>query len=322
MFDYLKPGATVPLTESWVYRDTLAPDCGGQPLLTGPAGEILGVQSIAPDGRERAAFTFSSNEHLLQSDLLVYGLFRWTSRGLFLGEQRHYLKLDVDDYFAKSALISADGTVTDEAFQLRAKDAYNYAQAQRALRSKYAVASGFKTTMAYNGYGADLFVLLPICWPNGGTAQLTSTSVCLRNDFEWLNHTYSHPKLNSSDYTSTYYQVRDNLTVGSWLGLTPNSQVLKTGEYSGLGVYNDDPNDDISPPTDHGLMASNPNLIRASNSLGVRYLHGNMSFPSHQPSRFNCSLQHPMSTAALNVVPDWPTNVAFFSATPEGQTAF
>ena len=45
------------------------------------------------------ALTFTSNQYLLQSHLLTYGLFRWASRGLFLGEQRHYLNVDVDDWF-------------------------------------------------------------------------------------------------------------------------------------------------------------------------------------------------------------------------------
>ena len=91
---------------------------------------------------------------------------------------------------------------------------------------------------------------------------------------------------------------RNNLTVAKKLGLTVNGNVLKTGEYSGLGVYNPDPNNDIDPPTDFGLGASNTELLRAAKDLGVKYLHGNMSFTSHQPSCFNCSIVHPLEPGA------------------------
>ena len=33
IFDYLKPSAVVPITQSWVYRDTVDTSCGAQPVL-------------------------------------------------------------------------------------------------------------------------------------------------------------------------------------------------------------------------------------------------------------------------------------------------
>jgi hypothetical protein len=86
-------------------------------------------------------------------------------------------------------------------------------------------------------------------------------------------------------------------------------------------VYNPDPTDDISPPTDFGINASNPNLLAAAKALGVKYLHGNMSFASHQPSCFNCGVIHPMEPS-ITVVPDWPTNIAYFSTDPAEETQF
>ena len=97
--------------------------------------------------------------------------------------------------------------------------------------------------------------------------------------------------------------------------------MLKTGEYSGLGVYHPDVNNDVDPPTDHGLEASNPDLLRAAKDAGVKYLHGNMSFVSHQPQCFNCARVHPLEPSLL-VVPDWPTNIAYFSTTPAEETYF
>jgi hypothetical protein len=46
-----------------------------------------------------------------------------------------------------------------------------------------------------------------------------------------------------------------------------------------------------------------------------------MSFPSHQPACFNCGIVHPLEPS-LTIVPDWPTNIAYFSTTPAEETYF
>jgi hypothetical protein len=320
VFDYLEPGAQIPITQSYVYRDTLATDCAATPILTA-GNNVLGVQTTSTDGRERMALTFTSNQHLVQSHLLTYGLFRWASKGLYFGEQRHFLKVDVDDWFNASDHQHADGTIdSDPGFRMSGHDAYNADVQQKALRSRHPLASQFKLTAAFNGGEADLSAPRR-CYPDGGIEQLTATSRCLRGAFEWINHTATHAKMNFTDYATSLTEVTQNLVYAAALGLPTSPQVLKTGEYSGLGVYHPDPNNDIDPPTDHGLGASNPNLLAAAKAAGVRYLHGNMSFPSHQPSCFNCGIWHPLEPTLL-VVPDWPTNIAYFSTTPEEQTYF
>jgi hypothetical protein len=127
--------------------------------------------------------------------------------------------------------------------------------------------------------------------------------------------------LNFTDYNTTFNEISQNLTKAQQLGLTVPATVLKTPEYSGLGTYNPDPNDSINPPTDHGLAASNPALLQAATALGVKYLHGNMSFNSQKPSCFNCGIYHPLAPN-LMIVPDWPTNIWYFSTTPDEETYF
>ncbi|MFD2356313.1 DUF3492 domain-containing protein [Nonomuraea ferruginea] len=146
------------------------------------------------------------------------------------------------------------------------------------------------------------------------TDGLTAYSRCRASSFTWINHTFSHPKMNDTDYATSYAEIEDNLTIGSALGFTVDPTVLKTGEYSGLGVYHPDPDNDIDPPTDHGLAASNANLLQAAADLGVKYLHGNMSFASHRPACFNCGIRHPLKPSVM-VVPDWPTNIAYHTTT-------
>jgi hypothetical protein len=319
-FSDLKSGVKIPIQQSYVYRNTLQAGCAATPIIqTGTS--ILGVTSTSTDGRERMALSFSNNQYLLQANLLTYGMFRWATRGLYFGEYKHYLMTDVDDWFNSSDQLLANGTYKPEpGFQMTGHDAYNAYQVQTSLRQKYPLASQYTMDMAYNA-GDAVMGSNATCYPNGGVNRLTSTTRCLRNNFRWINHTLTHPKLNFSDYNSTLAEINDNLTRGATLGLPTDRQVLKTGEYSGLGVYHPDPNNDIDPPTDHGLMASNPNLIAAAKAAGVKYFHGNMSFNSHKPACFNCGVRHPMDPSLL-IVPDWPTNIAYFSTTPEEETYF
>jgi len=318
-FSYLKSGAQIPIVQSYVYRTRIGTGCNGTAMLTNGA-DVLGVRSTSADGRERMALTFTTNENLLQAQLLPYGLFRWASQGLFLGEQRHYLNVDVDDWFNQSDLWVNGAVSTTQTYSGSGHDAYNAYVQQSGLRAKYPLATQFTMGMAFNGEDANLTANSK-CSPKGDVATLTATSKCLRNDFRWINHTLTHPKMNFTDLATNTTEISQNLTVAATLGLPVDKTVLKTPEYSGLGVYNPNVLDDISPPTDFGIMASNQALLDAAANLGVKYLHGNMSFASHRPSCFNCGLVHPMKTS-LTVVPDWPTNIAYFSNNPASETSF
>lgn len=321
VFDYLKTGVNVPISLSYVYRSTIAPGCAADPLITS-GSDVLGVRSTSSDGRERAALTFTSNQYLPQADLLTFGLLRWATRGLYLGEQRHYLGTDVDDWFNYTDHLRTDGTVdASPGFRLRWTDASNAYSQQSSFRSANPLASGFTLNLAYNGEDANPSAFsscLPILL---SPDPLTAYSRCRATSFRWINHTFTHPKLNFTDYPTTYAEIQNNLTRAAQIGLSVPASVLKTGEYSGLGVYNPDPNNDIDPPTDYGLNASNPNLLQAAKNLGVKYLHGNMSFASHRPSCFNCGIYHPMEPSVM-VVPDWPTNIAYHTTTDAEETYF
>ena len=320
VFDYLKSTAQVPITQSYVYRTRVTAGCAADPVLVN-GSDVLGVRTTSTDGRERMALTFTSNRYLLQASLLTYGLLRWASRGLFLGEERHFINVDVDDWFNSADHYFPDGHIeSDPGFQMSGHDAYNTDQRLTALRSAYPLASNFTFNLAYNGGDADL-TSGARCSPNGGVTTLTATSRCLSKKFRWINHTLTHPELNTTDYATSANEISANRTVATRLALSQPATVLKTGEYSGLGVYNPNPDDDVNPPTDFGLAASNQQFLNAARDLGVRYVHGNMSFASHVPDCFNCGKVHPLSPT-ITIVPDWPTNIAYHTTTPAEQIAF
>ncbi|WP_146103671.1 Agd3-related carbohydrate deacetylase [Nonomuraea solani] len=320
VFDYLKSGVNVPISLSYVYRGEVAAGCSADVVMT-TGSDVLGVRSTSTDGRERMALTFTSNQYLPQADLLTFGLFRWASRGLFLGEQRHYLNADVDDWFNSTDHLYADGHLeTDPGYRMTRGDAVSTYEQQNSFRLFNPLAAQFKLNVAYNGEGAPL-TAPPSCTRFWGTDPLTTYSRCRATSFTWINHTFTHPKMNFTDYATSRAEIQDNLTRATALGLSVDPTVLKTGEYSGLGVYHPDPANDIDPPTDFGLAASNTGLLQAAKDLGVKYLHGNMSFGSHQPSCFNCGIDHPLEPA-LMIVPDWPTNIAYHTTTPDEETLF
>ncbi|WP_433342791.1 hypothetical protein [Micromonospora sp. CA-111912] len=320
VFDYLNSSAQIPVTQSYVYRTSIRSGCSADALMTN-GSDVLAVRSTSPDGRERIALTFTSNQYLLHSDLLVYGLFRWTTKGLHLGEQKHHLNVDIDDWFNTSDHYHDDGTVEySPGFQVSGHDTVNLDAQQTALRTAHPLAAGFTFNIAYNGADIDPFAGAT-CSPNGDATTLTATTKCLKNNFRWTNHTFNHPELNTTDYNTSYSEINTNRTAGAAIGLNAPTTVLKTPEYSGLGVYNDDPDNDTGPPTDHGLAASNPALLEAAADLGINAVAGNMSFPSHVPANFNGATAHPLDQS-IAVVPCWPTNIAYHTTTPAEETVF
>ncbi|GAB3477049.1 hypothetical protein GCM10027521_09020 [Amycolatopsis cihanbeyliensis] len=312
VFDRLATDTRIPISRSYLYRARLARGCAAEPLLT-IGQDVVGVLSTAPDGRERAALTFTSDPYLVQTDLLGYGLLRWANQGVLIGEQRHWINVDMDDWFNITSRPGQAGT-----FRLSGPEVPLLAAQQTALGDRHPVIEDFRLNLAYNG--GDLDPAAPArCSAANTPDPLTSYSRCLRERFRWINHTVTHPRMNVTSYQRNRMEVTENLAIGREAGLTVPTSVLKTPEYSGLGVYNPDPNGSpYDPPTDFGLGASNPELLSAAADSGVRYLHGNMSFGSHRPDCFNCGIRHPLRPELL-VVPDWPTNISYQATTPAEQ---
>ena len=193
----------------------------------------------------------------MQTNLLAYGLFRWASRGLYLGEQRHYLKVDVDDWFNSADHYFPDGHIeSDPGFQISGHDAYNLNVRQTALRDSYPLASAFTLNLAFNAGDANM-AAGTTCSPNGGIEHAHRDEPLPAQQLPVDQPHLTHPEMNFTYYATSAAEITQNRTAAATLGLVQPNDVLKTGEYSGLGVYNPDPNNDVDPPTDFGLGASN-----------------------------------------------------------------
>ncbi len=327
VFDYLSPAIRIPISGTYVYRTSVATGGDARPLLTVDSA-VLGVLSTAADGRERAALTFVLSPTLPVTSLLGYGLLRWATRGIFLGEQRHWLNVDVDDWFNADVTGWPQGLTG--AFRLSGSDAAAVSQQQAELRRRYPLAAGFTLNLAYNGGRLDPSA--PAQSSAQGTSDpLTSYSRSLRHEFRWINHTLTHPAMNFTPYHENYQEIRDNLVAAALIGLEVPGAVLKPPEYSGLGVYNPhsrdlpstalDPIQIPGPVTDFGLHAANKALLKAASDLGVRYIAGDMSFRSEQPDSFNSGIYIPLQPDLL-LVPTWPTNIAFEATTQQEQLSW
>ncbi len=324
-------GNAIPVNYSYTYPSTLQSVTGvtTQPLLTDASGRILAVTSTSADHRERLLLTTAQNPNLLHTELLGYGLVQWLTRGVHLGAHNRFLKVDIDDWFNSGDHLDANLQLTPTPFRPSSTDALSLVDQQNRLRWNYPVASNFKYSLAFNGTYADMQAW-NTCLPVSGLTgdPLTSVTRCLSGQFDWVNHTKSHYRMDVMDYATALDEIKGNFTIGSKLGLAVNTRSLVTGENSGLGFM--DPADDgtrnaddtLGPKQDLGLGRSNVNMLSAAAASGVQYLASNHSVPSQwDPSCVTCGLVHPLNSAIF-LVPRWPVNVAYYVTAPAEQTAW
>lgn len=316
VFEQLKPDAKLPIANAHIHIGAVQPGCAAEPLLTVGSG-VVGVRSTSADGRERIALSFETYVEEPVLDLLGHGLLRWATKGIFVGEKRHWINVDVDDWFNSTLRVYPDGA--EGAYRLTGPEVVGVKKEQDALRQEFPLAKDFTLNLPYN---AGLFdpKAPAVCSPDVKADELSAYSKCMVDEFRWINHTYSHPAVHTTSYERNRKEIADNLTAAAEGGIPVPVSVLKTPEYSGLGAYRNDPNSRTEEPKDHGLKASNKELLRAMSDLGVKYIHGDMSHAGQRPDCFNCGIHHPLQPDVM-VVPDWPTDIEFEAATPEEQTA-
>lgn len=324
VFGDLKPGQGLPIEYAWNYPAATVAVAGlsTTPLLTGANQAVLAVQSNTDDGRERLALTMAHNPYLLHSQLFSYGLLNWLTKGVYLGEFRRYLQVDVDDWFLEDDLwkpISNSSGSIQGTFRMSSSDALGVRSQQTALRQTYPVASGFTFAVAFNAGGATTSAP-NTCAPRATSADpLTSVSRCMYNTFDWVNHSRDHLSMDFAVYSTAYQQFQGNQNRADTLGLTYSPSAAVSGEHSGLGWYNAQGLD--YNKTDYGLNASNLNFLQAAFDASIRFLASNRGVASHwDASCPNCGVVHPKNTS-LFLVPRWPTNIFYYASTPDEVTS-
>ncbi|MDO4244472.1 MAG: hypothetical protein Q4C89_00415 [Deinococcus sp.] len=325
--------ASIPVRYAYTYPATVVNVAGvtTTPLLVDSNGRVLAATSKSADGRERLLLTMAQNPALRHSQLLSYGLVGWLTKGVYLGEHRRFIQIDIDDWFLGGDHYNpATNSLYTEPFRINGNDALSVRDQQNWIRWDFPLARNFRYAMAFNGGGAqtDVATLCTALFTGVAKDSLSSVSKCLNDDFDWVNHTKDHLRMDVMDYATANAQLADNFAIGTKMGLKMSRNSLVTGEHSGLG--NMDPTDDGTyndsdvnlPKTDLGLERSNPNLLTAATNNGIRYLASDHSVRSHRdPSCPTCGVPHPLNSGVF-LVPRWPNGVAYHVTNPTEATAF
>ena len=243
--------------------------------------------------------TFDGNQHLMHSIALGYGLVRWVTRGVFLGERHAYMSPQVDDLFLSNDQWVAS-TPCGTPFEMTGYQHRSTASDIQAVINWQSMARmgpttrDLKITMAYNGYGAVRGSYVP----DDLTPYISQTAV--KSQFHWVNHTFTHANLDNVDAATARYELNKNINMASTLGLpgfTPTT--LVTPEISGL---------------------ANATFLKVAYNIGVRYVVSDTSRPGHNNPSPNTGLPNPLRPG-IYMIPRYPNNLFYNVAAPEDWAA-
>jgi hypothetical protein len=298
VFSYLNTANPVTIANAYAYLATPL-GAGTTPLLVTPDGHALALVNTSVDGREELSLTFDGNAHLLHSMTLGYGLVRWVTRGMFIGERHAFMSPQVDDLFlgndqwVASTPCGTPFEMTGHQHRSTASDLQAVVDWQNRIRSM-PTTGNVKITMAYNGYGATRGAYTP----DDLTPYVRQASV--KNAFHWVNHTFTHQNLDSATAATTRYELNNNIRMASTLGLPGfERKTLVTPEISGL---------------------NNRTFLRTAHKLGIRYVVSDTSRPGQMNPSPNTGLANPLEPR-IYMIPRYPNNLFYNVATPEDWTA-
>jgi hypothetical protein len=273
-FPYLNAANPIPITLAWTYLTTAA-DPAVTPLLVDSAGHVLMSSRVGPDGRETLAITFDSNPYLLHHVTLAHGLVEWLTRGVYLGEYRVYLTPQVDDLYNDDDLFGGGS------YRMAATDVTTMQTWQLGVQAIQGNGA-FRLAFAFNGSYSTLLDLLSI------TLAPVSAS------FNFINHTWTHPNLDTVSYNTAQTEIGRNDSFGRSHFVNYSTQSLVTPEISGL---------------------LNPNAMRAAKDVGVRYMTSDTSRAGWDNPRPNIGIYSTLQPSIL-FVPRRPTNLFYNVSVP------
>jgi hypothetical protein len=163
----------------------------------------------------------------------------------------------------------------------------------------------------------------------GFADALTARSLQLKDQFGWINHTYSALQMDRlcpdpdepqpeecprTDYQTAYNEIAQNRVVWTDLalpGYQEGLQYLLSDSHAGLHDRmgtEEDASDDVPFP-----QGANPNFLQAAQDLGVRYIASDSSRP-------NQDREQRVPSYDLVLLPRYPTNIYVNATTPEENT--
>ncbi|MGW1598318.1 hypothetical protein [Streptomyces sp. NPDC002343] len=269
--------------ESYAYLSTPAAGADFTPYVQAPVpgtsrqGSLVG--EYRHDGRRELVVTFVYNQYQQQFRLLARGIVEWMTGGVHLGAARNYFAVHVDDVFAADDrwdtelnctpgdVDCANGAGTPNPIRMTPADVDYATTWQNSHR--------FTLDLVYNGAGS-----VDQREDNDGVDQLADKLIADRNQFRWVNHTYTHAFLGCEQNVTVVpwtcatnfdgstkwvglatidYEIATNRVWGQSAGLPLENDELVTGEHSGLKLLPQQPQD-------------NPNLALPLTVEGVKWI--------------------------------------------------
>ncbi len=327
VFPSLKGDAVIPVKNAFMYPSVIDTSSPAQvkPILQDKNGSILGALSTSADGRERMVLTMGHNPFLLHTQLLGYDMLRWLTQGVFIGERRMYLSIDIDDWYLESDVWNpatlSNFPYEEKTFRIAAKDAYAARDGVLDIRERFN-APTFNYIQVFNALKGNPNAQVN-CSEN---ASLSDASLCLGTFFDWVSHTFSHADMTTLNYDEARLEFEQNITFAESQPIDFDKQFLVTGRHSGLGwkliTQGDGKSCEVDQVTSDeycqfGLSASNPEMLRAAADLGIKYLAANRGWNTHTRTDGcdTCLIPHPLNSS-IKLIPRWPTNIFYNTTTP------
>ena len=302
LFPYLR--GSVPITAgSWGYLSTPALDGSFEALLLGPDdSSLLGIHTDR-HGCERMIQTFDCNRDQLHGRLLRHGQLAWLTRGAYLGHQRNYLSVHIDDVLLPNRGWDRSGdpagaSAGSEPATLRMSSADAARTARWSRRRK------IRLDLVFNGAGSEEFARVS----DIGQDPLLEALLACRETFGWINHTYRHLNLDEAPRAAIEAEIECNLAWAARNGIELEPDVLVTGEHTGLA------NLTASPP-----RRENPHLAVALRAKRIRFVGCDASRPYPRAGAGLGSRPlmpgTPFMIGGVLAVPRHPTVLAYDAAT-------
>ena len=299
LFPYLRGPLPVD-PGSWGYLADPVSDERFDPLVVAGDGSALVGIHRGRDGREEMVQTFDANAGQIQAHLLRRGQLAWLTRGRYLGHERNYLALQIDDVLLPNHRWDAASQTIDVTrgamIRMTADDADHAA--------RWSGSRGVRLDLVCNGAGAERHAR-----EAGLDADpLLGALLSRRDDFGWINHTYEHVNLDLASGATIEAEIARNRRWAGELGIELESGALVTGGHSGLANLTAVP-----------ANAENPQLATALAAQGIRYLgcDASRSYPAHGRDLDGPRLAPgvPFLVGSALAVPRHPTLLAYAAAT-------
>ena len=291
VFSDLQPNSPITFKNAWVYLAKVISPALTTPLLQTAQGYAIASITAYPDGRQNLAVTAANNPYLMHSLLLSYGVINWVTKGMFLGERRVNMDIQVDDLFIDDDLWDtvALTDTTGLTYRMVPNDVTVLKNWESGIRNGVNYANNLAVEFAFNGEGTTSFF---------NPDPLTSAIKTYKNWFNFVNHTYSHENLDNISYSQAMTEIRTNHQMAN------NTNSLNLGNYF---------KDSLVQPDISGL--NNAEFLRAAKDFGLKYLISDTSRPEWNNPTPNAGFYSTYQPSIL-IIPRRPTNLFYNLTTP------